>query len=93
MLPLVLSGAMNNKSKDAYLYRAKLVLSNLINCNSAAEVHRVGNMRNIATLLIDMLGCGTGYEEIHIKPVLERLEVDQKKFFKKKYANIQYKES
>lgn len=72
----------------AFKYRAKLIIDNLRNCNSGAEVHEVGNMRHTAQGVLDALehdplDCQTEL----IAGILGRVEAQEVAFFKKKFES------
>ncbi len=77
---------LTTELRKIYAMRTTLVLANLRNCNSGSEIHEVGNMRNIATLILDMLECSDTIDADHVKPVLERLEKAQQDFFCRKFG-------
>lgn len=78
---------MNDEQRCSFRERAEMILKNLKNCNSGAEIHQVGNMRNIAQLVIEMSEkCGEASITL-IERTLKSLEKQQSEFFKKKFEN------
>lgn len=75
---------MTRASKDSYIYRAESVIFNIRRFNGA-DIHQVGNMRNIASLLIQAIQTGL-IDEVSVADVLKRLETQQYEFFRKKFS-------
>ena len=67
-------------------FRIRLVEAALKSCNSGAEVHEVGNMRNVASLLKSRV-YDYDVKRDDVLPILERLEKQATEFFRKKYDN------
>jgi hypothetical protein len=73
--------------RKIYLDRLNILYQNLRNCNSGAEVHEVGNMRNVIHLLRDLLDTAD-WQEDTFKCMIERLELKEVQFFKKKFDHL-----
>lgn len=73
--------------KAQLIDRAEMLIKNLRNCNSACDVHEVGNMKNVA----EGIKCLMEHEEpdlSEMKRMLDRLEKKQVEFFKKKFQHL-----
>lgn len=67
--------------------RAQMVLRNMRECNSGADVHEVGSIRNIASLLIQQLMFQHDVDFItSAEKMVHRLEDRCVRFFQKKYS-------
>ena len=71
--------------------RAQSVLDNLSQCNSGADVHKVGNMRHIATLILELLATCDSIEESDIGPILKRLDSEVVRHFEHKFSYLTQK--
>jgi hypothetical protein len=86
-----LDGPLNERTSIVQS-KAELVLSNLRLCNSGAEIHAVGNMRNQAGLLIEScVTCGSLKELEMLEGICKRLEIACLEFFVKKYSYLKRK--
>ena len=74
--------------KLAIIYRCNLLIENLKNCNSGAEIHQVGNMKQTAQGILDIIveeyDADCSYEKI--EAILGRVEQQEVTFFKKKFV-------
>jgi len=77
---------LTQEMRDIFLFRLDLLERNLRPCNSAAEAHEVGNMRNVIQYIRHLLECDDSTDDC-VKQSLERLEKQQVEFFKKKYGH------
>jgi hypothetical protein len=77
---------MTEIEKLAFKYRAKLIIDNLKNCTSGAEVHEVGNMQQTAQGILDVVNDDKDAREI--EGIIGRLEQKQLEFFKKKFEYL-----
>lgn len=63
--------------------RARLVLCNLIHCNSADHIHKVENMRCVAKLILQALESGRSSIDLLEKQMIS-LEAQQLEFLKER---------
>lgn len=64
--------------------RLEMILKNFKNCNGGNDIHEVGQMRQIATMLIGTIRRGI-VNQIFVEKQVEILEKRQVEYFKKKF--------
>jgi hypothetical protein len=78
---------MQITERECLRNRAELVMMNLRLCNSGAEIHEVGNMRNVAVFIVDQtLQPDADLPTLH--DMVCRLEKQSVVFFKKKFHGV-----
>lgn len=75
---------MTDDERECFKNRAQMVLDNLRLWNSGQDIHEVGSMRNIATLILSLLDQKPP-DDKNIEDTLCRLEARTVEFFKKKF--------
>lgn len=80
---------LDSDHKQTLEFRANLVISNLHNCNSGADIHLVVNMRQTALWIIECLdNPGHSKNCDKVEEILKRLETRQIDYFKNKYSSL-----
>lgn len=77
---------MTKEIQELFKCRVDCVVNILSHYNSAADIHKVGNLRNRASLLLELIKMDQ--EETMISGILKRLENDLVDFIKRKYGYI-----
>lgn len=81
---------MTNKETETIKFKLNLVLDSLRNQNSGADIHEVGNIRQTAMSLMDVI-CSedsTCISDERIRAITTNVENKCVDFFKKKYGGL-----
>ncbi len=79
---------MNAIEKLAFIFRCNLIIDNLKNCQSGSEIHQVGNMRQTAQSVLELIETDVVFCSDKIEGIIGRLEQQELCFFKKKFEYL-----
>lgn len=79
---------MDDATRECFIARLKLVLMNVRLCNSACDVHEVGQIRNVASMLLQELEDNSlTLQDKQVNAMICRAEKKCVEYFQKRFGS------